>query len=101
MDFFNNVTRSRTSPFWIHPQLVLRPEFRQSENQGDTVISDEEDGSEVSEDSEDDASIDAAAADEDNLADLDDLEEELDAFESDLQQAINIFRNSGATGKRE
>jgi hypothetical protein len=102
IDFFNNVTRSRTSPFWIHPQLVLRPEFRQSENQGDTVLSDEEDGPEVSEDSEDDASIDAAAADEDNLTDLDDdLGEELDVFESDLQHAIDIFREQRAKGSKK
>ena len=101
IDFFNNVTRSRTSPFWLHPQLVLRPEFRHCENQGDTVISDE-DGSEFSEDSEDDASIDAAAADEDNLADPDDdLEEEFDAFESDLQQAVDIFREQRAKGNKK
>ena len=43
-----------------------------------------------------------AAADEDNLADLDDdLEEELDAFESDLQQAIDIFREQRAKGNKK
>jgi SWIM zinc finger len=103
VNFFHNVTRSRTSPFWIHPQLVLRPELRPSDNQGDdTVLSDEEDGSEVLEDSEDDASIDAAAADEDHLTDLDDdLEEELNAFESDLQQAVDIFREQRAKGNKK
>jgi hypothetical protein len=84
VNFFHNVARSRTSPFWIHPQLVLRPGFRVSTKRKHTGLSDEEDSSELLEDSEDDASIDAATADEDHLADLDDDLEELNAFELDL-----------------
>jgi hypothetical protein len=62
----------------------------------------DEDGSEASEDSEDDISIDAAAADEDHLADIDDdLEEELDSFESDLQRAIDVFREQRGKGNKK
>lgn len=109
-NFFNNVARSRTSPFWVHPQLVLRPEFRQIENQGRDTVSSDGDGSEVSDDSEDDASsIDSAAVDEDRLADLDEdpdedaddkLEEDLNTFESDLLQGLDILQDQRVKGNR-
>ena len=64
VNFFHNVARSRTSPFWVHWFYGLNFDKL-------TVLSDG-DGSEVSDDSEDDdSSIDSAAADEDRLADPD------------------------------
>ena len=110
VNFFYNVARSRTSPFWVHQQLVLRPEFRQVENQGRTTVLSDGDGSEVFDDSEDDtSSIDSAAADEDHLVDPDEdpdedaddaLEEDLNAFESDLLQGLDILRDQRAKGNR-
>ena len=64
-------------------------------------LSDEEDDSELLEDSEDDASIDAAVGDEDHLADLDDDLEELNAFELDLQRAIDIFWEQRVNGNKK
>jgi hypothetical protein len=58
--------------------------------------------SKVLEDSDDNTSINAAAADQDRLVELDDdLEEEFDDFESDLQRAVEIFREQRAKGNKK
>jgi hypothetical protein len=134
IDFFLGITRSRTSPFWVHRQLVLRPEFRPTENQAAANIvfpdsrasenlgdfedfedfedfkdsedsedpEDSDEGSVDFEDPEDNTSIDAAAADQDRLVELDDdTEEKLDAFETDLQRAVDIFREQRAKGNKK
>jgi hypothetical protein len=104
VDFFRNVQRMRCSPFWVHPQLVLRAEHRRQANILDDaqVLQSEShnlDNGWLEEAEETEEDIDPAAISEDLLVDLDeDCEENLSRFESDLQRALDIFRDQRAKG---
>jgi hypothetical protein len=105
VDFFRNIRRMRCSPFWVHPQLVLSAEHQRQVDVLDDALTfhpeslDLEDDGKLEETEETEEDIDPAAISEDQLLDLDDdFEDHLSRFESDLQRALDIFRDQRAKG---
>ncbi len=97
VDFFRSIQRRRDSPFWTHQQLVLLPRYRPTEAitniQSDIVSS-----SETEDDNEED--IDLAAENEDQLVDLEEVEEDIGGFTSDMHIALDLFQEQRAKGNR-
>jgi hypothetical protein len=99
IDFFRFVQRHREPPFWTHRELVLQPRYRPSPadpnvNEADNINIDDED-------------IDPVAVGEDEVVITEEEEEEEDVdadgnrFASDLQLAVDIFREQQAKGNEK
>ena len=92
VDFFRSVQRHRSFPFWMHEKLVLQPQYRPLEAEATTDGDGGDDGGDEEED------MDSAAVDQDQLVDLEDDVEDVDGFASDMQLAMDIFREQRAAG---
>lgn len=94
--FFNTVHRRRSSPFWIHPQLVQRQEFRPLNENNDLV---EELASEISSDSESDKDSELFVDDQVIQMD-DDLVATYDAsvFTSKMHRLVDVFIEQHSVG---
>lgn len=67
--FFRTAQRQRTSPFWVHPQLILRPEYQPSTDIIQNVG--EESDVEITSDLESDGELEGTL-EEDQLVEMDD-----------------------------
>jgi hypothetical protein len=130
LQFFREVRRQRSAPFWIHEQLTLRPEYRPTETQDclpgdDTEISndlDEDPNIETVDEnpscSDTEEDIDPEAVNEDQLVydseedidptpdnnqlvvESDSDDDEIASFISDAEKWIELIRDQKAKGNR-
>lgn len=99
VNFFRSVQRRRNFPFWTHQHLVLQPEYQLSEAKSADEAVNCDDGNDGNDGDEED--IDPISVMEDQLVDLeedDDDIEDIERFASDMQSAMDIFREQLADG---
>jgi hypothetical protein len=98
IDFFQSVQRRRVPPFWTHRQLVLQPQYQPS--QADTKADEINDV-----DSDEDENIDPAMIEQDQLVEPEeegrDVEADGNRFASNMQFALNVFREQQAKGNEK
>jgi hypothetical protein len=116
-EFFETVCRQRTSPFWIDNQLILRPEYKQSEavevlqeghevGEGsqlgidEMVTNDEvqEFDSETSSDSSEDSEDDLWTSSDESVDESATTDIRMGEFRSIMQSAMDIFNEQGKKG---
>ena len=98
LEFFQDIRRRRSSPYWVSSQLVLRSEFASSTEQASTEVENSVSSSECSEMESD---IEEAARHEDDLVDLSEAEDPdlgLEQFFSNNQRMLDLVREQHAKG---
>ena len=98
LEFFHNVRRQRSSPYWTSSggELVLRPSFVRF-NAEQTLAKSEGTENKPGSESDSESDLGGAAQYEDRLVDLDD-EEDLDMFYSTNQKMLDLVREQHAKG---
>lgn len=108
INFYRGIQRQRVPPFWTHPSLTLRPEYRPTEVQSSTPanggadsdkdIDPEAVNEELVSDSEED--IDPAVNDDESASDSGDSDDEIDKFFSDMHCFVKLMENQRSKGNR-
>ena len=104
VDFFRSIQRRREPPFWTHAQLVLQPQYQplQADTKADETNDVDMDGA-VSIDSHED--FDPAIVEQDQLVELEeegeDVEVDGNKFASNMQFALDVFREQQAKGNEK
>lgn len=98
-DFFRTVNRQRSSPFWVQPQLILRPEFQPYSELSTNV--DEESGEELNEEIISDSESDDESIEDDSLVQIDEEPAEIcdvPGFVSKMNRLMNHLTEQYSIG---